>query len=60
MAVADADGSVGPFMYWTIAEGGASFGTAVPAFKDALSNDEIWAVIAYLQAHLPQIAQPVE
>ena len=49
-----------PFMYWTIAEGGASFGTGMPAFKDALSNDKIWAVIAYLQAHLPQIAQPVE
>ena len=43
-----------PFMYWTIAEGGAQFGTAMPAFKDALSKDDIWAVIAYIQAHLPQ------
>jgi mono/diheme cytochrome c family protein len=45
-----------PFMYWTIAEGGAQFGSAMPAFKDALSKDEIWAVIAYIQARLPQTA----
>ena len=39
-----------PFMYWTVAEGGAQFGSAMPAFKDALSKDEIWAVVAYIQA----------
>ena len=43
-----------PFMYWTIAEGGAQFGSAMPAFKDTLSKDEIWAVVAYIQARLPQ------
>jgi mono/diheme cytochrome c family protein len=43
-----------PFMYWTIAEGGAQFGTRMPAFKDSLAKDDIWAVIAYIQAHLPQ------
>jgi len=43
-----------PFMYWTVAEGGASFGSAMPAFKDTLSSDNIWAVIAYVQARLPQ------
>ncbi len=43
-----------PFMYWTVAEGGAQFGTAMPAFKDALPSDDIWAVIAYIQARLPQ------
>ena len=46
-----------PFMYWTVAEGGAQFGTAMPAFKDALSKDDIWAVIAYIQARLPQNAK---
>jgi hypothetical protein len=44
------------FMYWTVAEGGAQFGSAMPAFKDALSKDDIWAVIAYIQAHLPRQA----
>jgi mono/diheme cytochrome c family protein len=43
-----------PFMYWTIAEGGAQFETGMPAFKDSLSKDDIWAVTAYIQAHLPQ------
>jgi mono/diheme cytochrome c family protein len=41
------------FMYWTIAEGGATFRTGMPAFKDKLSQDEIWSVIGYIQARLP-------
>lgn len=41
------------YMYWTIAEGGAGLGTAMPAYKDRLSADEIWAVTAYVQAYLP-------
>ena len=40
-------------LYWAIAEGGVPFGTGMPAFKDALSQDDIWAVITYLQAGLP-------
>ncbi len=46
-----------PFMYWTVAEGGAQFGTAMPAFKDTLSKQDTWAVIAYIQARLPRAAQ---
>lgn len=42
------------FIYWTIAEGGGQFGTAMPAFKDVLSSDDIWAVTAYIQARLPR------
>lgn len=41
------------YLYWTIAEGGGAFGTAMPAHKDALSADEIWSVIRVLQAGLP-------
>jgi mono/diheme cytochrome c family protein len=41
------------FMYWAVAEGGEPFGTAMPAFKDSLEPDEIWAVISYIQAGLP-------
>jgi mono/diheme cytochrome c family protein len=40
------------FMYWTIAEGGGRFGTAMPAFKGKLSDEEIWSVIGYIQARL--------
>ena len=47
-----------PFMYWTIAEGGAQFRTGMPAYKDKLSSDDIWAVISYIQARLPQSEKP--
>jgi mono/diheme cytochrome c family protein len=43
-----------PFMYWTIAEGGAQFGTGMPAYKNRLSRGDIWAVTAYIRARLPQ------
>jgi mono/diheme cytochrome c family protein len=43
-----------PFMYWTIAEGGAQFGTGMPAYKGTLSRGDIWAVTAYIRARLPQ------
>jgi mono/diheme cytochrome c family protein len=42
------------FMDWTVSEGGAQFGTAMPSFKATLSKDDTWAVIAYIQAHLPR------
>lgn len=44
------------FMYWTVAEGGSTYGTAMPAFKSRLSKDDIWAVVAYIQARLPDDA----
>lgn len=42
-------------MFWTVSEGGAPFGTAMPSFKDRLPESDRWAVIAYIQAHLPQV-----
>jgi mono/diheme cytochrome c family protein len=41
------------FMYWTVSEGGAPFGTAMPSFKTSLSSENRWAAIAYIQARLP-------
>ena len=46
-----------PFMDWTVAEGGAPLGTAMPPFKGVLSKDDIWSVIAYIQAQLPPVAK---
>jgi mono/diheme cytochrome c family protein len=37
------------YLYWTIAEGGVPFHTAMPAFKASLSQRDIWEVIAYLR-----------
>lgn len=46
------------FMYWTIAEGGAPFGTSMPPFGNKLSAHDIWAVTAYIQAGLPGNHRP--
>lgn len=44
---------VGPYIYWTIAEGGKSFDSEMPAFKETLSKKDIWALTAYLRAGMP-------
>jgi mono/diheme cytochrome c family protein len=41
------------FMFWTVSEGGAPLGTAMPSFKASLPESDRWAVIAYIQASLP-------
>lgn len=42
------------FMFWTVSEGGAPVGSAMPSFKNRLSEADRWAVIGYIQAHLPR------
>jgi len=37
------------YLYWTIAEGGAPVGSAMPPFKTVLGETEIWQVVAYLR-----------
>ena len=37
------------YLYWTIAEGGAPIGSAMPPFKEALGETEIWDIIAHLR-----------
>jgi mono/diheme cytochrome c family protein len=37
------------FFYWTIAEGGVQFGSAMPPFKGVLKADEIWKIVLYLR-----------
>jgi mono/diheme cytochrome c family protein len=44
---------VSPYVYWTIAEGGKSFDSEMPAFKRTLSKKDIWALTAYLRAGMP-------
>ena len=38
------------YLYWRIAEGGIDFGTTMPAWKDSISEKDIWALIAYIRA----------
>jgi mono/diheme cytochrome c family protein len=40
------------FIYWTIAEGGEPFDTSMPAYRDTLAEEDIWAVIAYMRRTL--------
>lgn len=53
---ADLDRSLGnpnyadAFFYWSIAEGGARFGTDMPSFKDDMSEPEIWSIVTFMRA----------
>ena len=41
------------YLLWTVSEGGAEFGTDMPAFGENLSETEIWKIIAYMRAGFP-------
>jgi mono/diheme cytochrome c family protein len=47
--------AVDQYLLWTISEGGKEFNTAMPAFKDVLTQKEIWQIIAYLRSGFPQV-----
>lgn len=42
------------YLLWAISEGGANFGTDMPAFKHTLSRSEIWKIITYMRAGFPE------
>ena len=46
--------AVDQYLLWTISEG-KQFDTAMPGFRDVLTQKEIWQIIAYLRAGLPQV-----
>ena len=45
------------YLLWTVSEGGQRFGTDMPAFKDTLTEDQIWSIIAYMRAGFPSSQQ---
>ena len=47
--------AVDRYLLWSISDGGAQFGSEMPAFKDDLSRDEIWDIIAYMRAGFPGV-----
>ena len=49
--------SVDSYLLWTISEGGKQFNTAMPAFKETLSKEDIWKVVAYMRAGFPDNEQ---
>jgi mono/diheme cytochrome c family protein len=46
-------GAVDAYLMWAISDGGERFGTEMPAFKDALSEDQIWRIVTYMRAGFP-------
>jgi mono/diheme cytochrome c family protein len=38
------------FYFWTISEGGKPFDSAMPAFRERLSDKEIWQITHYINA----------
>ncbi len=46
------------FLFWTISEGGLQFGTAMPAYKNILSEKQRWQVILYLRKKFTGTTQP--
>ena len=49
--------AIDQYLLWTISEGGKPFGTAMPAFKDKLSEEQIWQIVAYLRAGFPALEE---
>jgi mono/diheme cytochrome c family protein len=45
--------AVDEYLLWAISDGGKSFGTKMPAFKDALTEEQIWQIITYMRAGFP-------
>jgi mono/diheme cytochrome c family protein len=49
--------SVDEYLVWTISDGGKAFGTAMPAFKGTLAEEEIWKIITFMRAGFPPLAK---
>ena len=49
--------AVDEYLLWSISEGGARFGTAMPAYKDVLGEAQIWRIITYMRAGFPAVAE---
>jgi len=45
-------GRMAGLIFYAVSEGGEPYGSAMPAFKDTLSETERWAVVAYVRRSL--------
>ena len=48
------------FFYWSIAEGGAQFGTDMPTFKNDLKPSEIWKILTFMRAAFAESSTPAK
>jgi mono/diheme cytochrome c family protein len=49
--------AVDQYLLWSISEGGKQFGTAMPAWKNQLTEKQIWEIVAYLRAGFPGLEE---
>jgi len=49
--------SVDEYLLWTISEGGGQFETEMPAYKDLLTDREIWQIVTYMRAGFPGVGK---
>lgn len=54
----DSPDLIDPYLMWTVAEGGAAFESEMPAYKDVLSDRDIWKVIIFMRAGFSADQQP--
>lgn len=47
--------AIDQYLLWSVSEGGKQFDTAMPAFKNVLTEEQIWQLVAYLRAGFPAI-----
>lgn len=45
--------AVDEYLLWSIADGGVAFDSAMPAFREVLSREQIWQIVAYMRAGFP-------
>lgn len=50
--------AVDEYLLWSISEGGEPVGSDMPAFKDQLSRDDIWRLVAYMRSGFTDAGQP--
>lgn len=48
---------VDEYLLWATADGGEPFATSMPAFKDTLTQEQIWQIITYMRAGFPAITE---
>ena len=44
------------YLLWSVAEGGVEFGSTMPAFREQLTREQMWQIIAYMRAGFPREA----
>jgi len=48
--------AVDEYLLWSISDGGERFDTDMPAFRDALGEEDIWKIVAFMRAGFPSAA----